>query len=398
MPDILYAADGPSPWLVLCHGNAVLAIDADPASALAVELWGLVSADAGPGALLDVLARAGLSTIPGFAYVGGADPAALTALVRGSATVRTSSEGGNRELSGSGVASWVEQVVDGSLSFGIEVGVRSSSSPVLHLRSGTALASVVTTAVTSAAVGLTAPSAIAAAAVPPAPAVAAPPAPALLSPPPPPPPPVDLEETLAVPDLDTEEISVPESSEDLGSAQASANSGYDHLFGETVFRQVEDAARREEEPHGDAPAAGEHTIMHTDLAALRAQRKAAKAAPPPVVAEPAFLLELSTGGTELLDAPLFIGRAPSASGTPGTRIPRLVSINTPNQDISRTHAQISAEGGTVVVTDLHSSNGTTITLPGRPAQRLRAGEPAAVIPGTLIDLGDGATLTLRQLP
>jgi len=71
-------------------------------------------------------------------------------------------------------------------------------------------------------------------------------------------------------------------------------------------------------------------------------------------------------------------------------------MNTPNQDISRTHAQITAEGGTVVVTDLHSSNGTMITLPGRAAQKLRPGEPATIIVGTVIDLGDGATLTLSE--
>jgi pSer/pThr/pTyr-binding forkhead associated (FHA) protein len=71
-------------------------------------------------------------------------------------------------------------------------------------------------------------------------------------------------------------------------------------------------------------------------------------------------------------------------------------MNTPNQDISRTHAQITAEGGTVVVTDLHSSNGTLVTLPGKPAQKLRPGEPSAVIVGTIIDLGDGATLTVCE--
>ena len=71
-------------------------------------------------------------------------------------------------------------------------------------------------------------------------------------------------------------------------------------------------------------------------------------------------------------------------------------MNTPNQDISRTHVEVSVEGGTVVVTDLHSSNGTTVTLPGMPSQRLRPGEPAAVILGAIIDLGDGATLTVCE--
>jgi pSer/pThr/pTyr-binding forkhead associated (FHA) protein len=71
-------------------------------------------------------------------------------------------------------------------------------------------------------------------------------------------------------------------------------------------------------------------------------------------------------------------------------------MNTPNQDISRTHVQVALEGGTVVVIDLHSSNGTLVTLPDRPAVMLRPGEPTAVITGTIIDLGDGATLTVRE--
>ena len=65
-------------------------------------------------------------------------------------------------------------------------------------------------------------------------------------------------------------------------------------------------------------------------------------------------------------------------------------------DISRNHVRISLEGGVIVVTDLHSRNGTDVTLPERPKQRLRGGEPTAVLPGTVVDLGDGITLTIRK--
>jgi hypothetical protein len=190
-------------------------------------------------------------------------------------------------------------------------------------------------------------------------------------------------------------------------------SGYDHLFGETVVRNVEDAAVRAPDESSAGMLVGPpppgvnaqeiggdhdgHTVMVSDLAALRAKRKAARAAATaPEPPAPTLYLELSTGGREQLDQPLIIGRAPSASRVPGGKVPRLVSMNTPNQDISRTHAQITAEGGTVVVTDLHSSNGTMVTLPGKSAQKLRPGEPSAVIVGTIIDLGDGATLTVCE--
>jgi hypothetical protein len=37
-----------------------------------------------------------------------------------------------------------------------------------------------------------------------------------------------------------------------------------------------------------------------------------------------------------------------------------------------------------------------IVLPGKSPQKLRAGEPTSVIPGTVVDLGSGVTLTVRQ--
>ena len=145
------------------------------------------------------------------------------------------------------------------------------------------------------------------------------------------------------------------------------------------------------------PGIEDRTVVASDLAQLRAKRRAGRGRNVEAVTPlAAFYLELSTGGREVIDQPLVIGRAPSATALGGGAIPRLVTMTTPNQDISRTHAQISVEGGTVVVTDLHSSNGTIVTLPGRAAQKLREGETTPVIPGTIIDLGDGATLTVRE--
>jgi hypothetical protein len=43
----------------------------------------------------------------------------------------------------------------------------------------------------------------------------------------------------------------------------------------------------------------------------------------------------------------------------------------------------------VVVTDLRSTNGTVVTMPGRPALTLRQGESVVVVPGTVVDIGDG---------
>jgi hypothetical protein len=56
--------------------------------------------------------------------------------------------------------------------------------------------------------------------------------------------------------------------------------------------------------------------------------------------------------------------------------------------------RIAVEGGTIVVTDLHSRNGTTVVQPGRPPVKLRGGEPTPVLVGTVVDLGGGFEITV----
>jgi hypothetical protein len=104
----------------------------------------------------------------------------------------------------------------------------------------------------------------------------------------------------------------------------------------------------------------------------------------------ALSLELPDGSREPLDATLLVGRAPSA-GVAG----RVVQLEG-DGDISRNHARVDVEGGTVVVTDLGSRNGTIVRIPGRPAQKLRDGEPTPVLVGTVIDLGGGFELVVRE--
>jgi hypothetical protein len=175
--------------------------------------------------------------------------------------------------------------------------------------------------------------------------------------------------------------------------------GYDFLFGETVIRTVEGAAVRDEQ--SEVPlAAGDHdgrTAVGLSAAERRAARQARqKAAAPVVAATPEFAITFSTGETEPLDRALVIGRAPSASKVSATSVPRLLTVGGPDQDISRNHVQVTVEGGTVLVTDLHSRNGTIVTLPGRPPQQLRGGHPTAVIGGAVIDLGSGISFTVGE--
>ncbi|WP_434080587.1 FHA domain-containing protein [Sanguibacter sp. Z1732] len=68
----------------------------------------------------------------------------------------------------------------------------------------------------------------------------------------------------------------------------------------------------------------------------------------------------------------------------------------PQQDISRTHVELKPEGDHVVVTDLRSTNGTVVTLPGAEARRLHPAEAIPVGAGAVIDLGDGVTAEVHN--
>lgn|GEM_PF-621877 len=450
MTEISYVSAPSVGWVLLCHGSTILMIDVPADSPLVSGLWALVSQSASPGQILDQITSGGISGAPSFMLVGASDSSA-TVLVRGALTVKVDSAAGVQDFSGAGVSSWVEQTVTNAIGFEGVIAA-DAAGPELPLSSGVTLASrfAVGTlaahpgsldatpapapaqpavAATVVAAEQAAPEQAAPETVPePIPAPVAAPAPALVPEPEPEaahvvePPATQISEATMVgqtvsapPVAKSASMIVPPPSATGESAEDAGGDSYDYLFGETVFRKVEDAAVRVEadDEHSDhpAPAAGStaasapaeqagdhdgHTMMVSDIAAMRAARRAQKQAAAEEAPAPSLYVDLSTGGREHLDQPLVIGRAPSATRVPGGKVPRLVSMSTPNQDISRTHAQLTVEGGTVVVTDLHSRNGTMVVLPGKPPQKLREGEPTAVIVGTVIDLGDGATLTVGE--
>lgn len=107
-------------------------------------------------------------------------------------------------------------------------------------------------------------------------------------------------------------------------------------------------------------------------------------------------IRMASGLVVPLDRAVLIGRAPVVSRVSARDLPRLVTVASPNQDISRTHAQVRAEGEDVLVTDLNSTNGMLLVEPGQPARRLRPGEATVVVPGAVVDLGDGVTFELER--
>ena len=112
--------------------------------------------------------------------------------------------------------------------------------------------------------------------------------------------------------------------------------------------------------------------------------------PRPVLA----VLRSSDGSTAEVDRAVLVGRAPSAQRS-SARTPKLMTVPSPGHDISRTHVEVAPEGWSVVVTDLHSTNGTILIRPGGvDRQPMPAGEAVPVELGSVVELGDGISILI----
>lgn len=410
------AGDG---WLAFITPARQLFVGTALDAAIVDRLWARMRDERGPAGILEALTANGLFSTPPFAFVEAVD-GSVNVIVRGDAVVRAGAE----QVSGSGAVTWIERRLPGgsvgvtltgrgTVELPIEAGVVCASafatgsvSPDSRAvaASSQAYASPVV-APTAEAAPVVAPVAVAETPVE-APAAESPAtespateAPAMEAP-------VDQpvsEETV----VGVDEVGLPPAPAE--GAEPPANSGgYDYLFGDTMFRSVEDAAVRPEEPaedgdepapdSPDAPAEGDHdgsTVLASSITRTRGGRRPrAKAAPP---AAPSVVVVLPNGTREPLDQAIVLGRSPSVSNVPAGQLPRLVTVSGGDQDISRSHVRFALEGGTVVVTDLHSRNGTTIVLPGGEKQKLRGGEPTPIIIGTSVDLGGGIELSIEEV-
>jgi hypothetical protein len=106
-------------------------------------------------------------------------------------------------------------------------------------------------------------------------------------------------------------------------------------------------------------------------------------------------LRFSDGRVIDLDRPQLIGRNPTIEGQIRGELPDIVKIDGAGQGLSRRHVSIRLEGWQVLLEDLNSANGTTITAPGRQPQRLHPGEPLVLEAGTSVDLGGEISFVLE---
>ena len=159
-----------------------------------------------------------------------------------------------------------------------------------------------------------------------------------------------------------------------------------------------------EEPQADPGSDDDHssTILTGNLVEYRQAMETSSSLRVPSEpvsaggAVPIPTLKLSNGVRIPLDRTVLIGRAPQASRLPVHELPRLVNVASPNNDVSRTHAQVRIDGELVLVTDLNSTNGVLLTEPGQQPRRLHPDEPTPLSSGALVDLGDGVTFELED--
>ncbi len=120
----------------------------------------------------------------------------------------------------------------------------------------------------------------------------------------------------------------------------------------------------------------------------------------PSVTDPVAKLIISSGEVIEVDRVILIGRAPEARRFTATDQPRLVTVPSPLHEISSTHVEVrpgsGADHGSAVVTDMGSTNGTVLDQPGIGAEELKPGIAVQLIPGAVINLGDGVTIQVTH--
>ncbi|TFC57438.1 FHA domain-containing protein [Cryobacterium sp. TMB1-7] len=453
-----YDDDNRGGWLAAATGDRLVLLPAAD-SAAGARVWaslvGAGSSEQGARAVLDELTAGGLSKTPPFALLTWDDsvPATVRVFVRGEVEVVLTTADGDLSIGGLGISTWVERSVADVTALSVTaVPVVADADPIgtedlaalplgagLPLRAGMVRTRRLRLAVDGASAASPTraePTRVEPARVQPIAQIVPPPAAPKTAPPPLPParPIAEPASEQTISDIPAAEPANAPPAEPAPEPDADPAGGYDHLFGATVMRGVEQAAVRPEaeadddepvapavvapsdtDPDDDDPDDDEldgdeldgdeldgdlpgdhdgHTVMSGDIQRMRASRR--RIAAEPAAVAPRLYLLLPSGVREPLSQPIRVGRAPSVSKISGGLVPKLVSLGGADQDVSRNHVHFTVEGDTVVVTDLHSRNGTLVVLPGKPAQKLRQGEPTAVIVGTVIDLGSGITLTVGQ--
>lgn len=101
----------------------------------------------------------------------------------------------------------------------------------------------------------------------------------------------------------------------------------------------------------------------------------------------------------LLDREAVIGRRPRGEGRNRSgQGPRLVTVDSPGQGLSRSHLAVRLRGWQVRVQDLGTVNGTVLHRPGQAPRPVRGREEITLEDGDRLVLGDELPLSYREVP
>lgn len=337
------------------------------------HLWDLTDAGADVDAVLDALLAGGLSSLDHFALVAHGDDATRL-IVRGAPTATVSSSDGVDLVSATPGTTWAERLVTGVTSLRVTLTGDGEADRVLT--PGLARVSVVEFGAPTAS-GTPAPAA-APAAVQPAPVT--------------PEPEAEAEPEPEPEVVEPEPVAHPEPVAEPAAAAAPLHFG---------------------EPDDDPTPTGETPVVRDEWYDRDGQTQVGSPVPdfdrppipgqeiaPEVVSQPVASLIFSTGDVVAVDRTVLVGRAPEARRFASHDQPHVVTVASPQQEISSTHLEIrpgaGADHGSAIATDLGSTNGTVLAQPGLEPEELTPGIAVSLIPGAVLDLGDGVTIQVTN--
>jgi hypothetical protein len=374
----------PGDWYAVVGDHVTVLLPGSQRGRVA-ELWDLADSGATADAVLDALLAGGLSSLDHFALVAHSDESTRL-LVRGAPTAAVSTTAGDEIVSAAPGTAWSEQVLTGVSS--IRVTLTGDSAVEHVLTPGLSRVSVVEFGTpTGAAVPTSSP-------VPEAPAPPAEPEePVLAVVPEPEPEPDPTPEPRSEPESDAEPEPEPTPTPDPVSVPTQAMT-----FGE---------------PGDDPTPTGETPVVEDDWTDRDGQTMAGppqvdfdrppipgQEIAPDVVSQPVASLVFSTGDVVSVDRTVLVGRAPEARRFASHDQPHVVTVASPHQEISSTHLEIrpgaGADHGSAIATDLGSTNGTVLAQPGLDPEELTPGIAVSLIPGAVLDLGDGVTIQVTN--
>ncbi|GAB3856283.1 hypothetical protein GCM10028801_13200 [Nocardioides maradonensis] len=413
----------PGSWYAVFGPQVAVVLPAEQKEYVAA-LWSLVDGGSGFDEVLDTLLASGLSRLPGFALVSTGD-GPTRVLLRGAGTSATaSSADGEVTLDGSAGGTWVERSIEGLTALAVtveETDAAATEQTDLAIPSGLVrVARIDLPAATPAGGSHVADPAPAAVEAPPfdVPAVEEPAAPLEPSP-------LDSERwtepTFAGDPLpaallaeqdgasagatdssddadDADDVDTPVDTpvEAVGAAEP-APDGWVTPWGQPeaapVVEPVPGFAPPPPPPSGSAPLSPPPPLPVGSWEATP---------PSPLAADTGAVAKLvvSDGQTVLVDGVVLIGRAPEARRFTSTEQPQLVTVPSRLHEISSTHVEVrpgtGADQGSAVVTDMGSTNGTVLVQPGAGPEDLKPGIAVALVPGAIINLGDGVTIQVTR--